>query len=493
MKLNLLFTLIVIFISISVLTAQGIKEFTIADSAVYPSFTVDKKGLIQTAWVYGADRKVYYGVFDDKGNVIVKPKRNEKSYWSSGTKIITNGDKKIIVWTDGAELTVFSTHIWGQQTDLYIDTPKATLRYNNSFGDAMRGFPFPIFMNDTTYYVLWSGDGPQANAIWGQKMTTTYKRLGDNILFSDSSNVVLSSKCKMPTLLNITSQNKYCVLWIDNRKSNYNIYARFFDYNDNPLTSSFRINDKEGAGENIWYYSAKLSATGEILIVWCDKIDGYWQLFLKKVGCNGSLITTSTQITSVSDYVADYPNIDLAVDDKSNIAVAWERYILSQPVKITIRLFDRSFNKIGEIKSISNDTLSTHQFIPQIQFIGENLYCMWYGKSVKMRIFSLGELTDVKENKNDCNENNLSAKVMQNYPNPFNPTTKISFAIPKGGNVKLKVFDVLGREVSVLADGFYDAGEHEVSFNAGSLPSGVYFYNLINGNNSLTKKMNLIR
>ena len=80
-----------------------------------------------------------------------------------------------------------------------------------------------------------------------------------------------------------------------------------------------------------------------------------------------------------------------------------------------------------------------------------------------------------------------------NYPNPFNPTTKISFSLPQKSQVKLKVFDVLGREIQILADGIYEAGKYEVEFNATNLPSGVYFYNLTTGSNSITKKMLLMK
>ncbi len=81
----------------------------------------------------------------------------------------------------------------------------------------------------------------------------------------------------------------------------------------------------------------------------------------------------------------------------------------------------------------------------------------------------------------------------QNYPNPFNPVTRISFSIPQKSQIKLKVFDVLGREISLLADGVYEAGKYEVEFNASNLPSGVYFYNLTTASGSFTKKMMVIK
>ncbi|MCL4548400.1 MAG: T9SS type A sorting domain-containing protein [Bacteroidetes bacterium] len=84
-------------------------------------------------------------------------------------------------------------------------------------------------------------------------------------------------------------------------------------------------------------------------------------------------------------------------------------------------------------------------------------------------------------------------ELSQNYPNPFNPTTKISFSLPLKSQIKLKVFDVLGREIQILADGVYEAGKYEVEFKATNLPSGVYFYNLTTGSNSITKKMLLVK
>jgi hypothetical protein len=83
--------------------------------------------------------------------------------------------------------------------------------------------------------------------------------------------------------------------------------------------------------------------------------------------------------------------------------------------------------------------------------------------------------------------------LSQNYPNPFNPSTKISFGLPKAGNVKMVVFDLLGREVATLVNEFRTAGNHTVDFNAASLASGVYFYKIEAGDFTATKKMLLVK
>jgi photosystem II stability/assembly factor-like uncharacterized protein len=84
-------------------------------------------------------------------------------------------------------------------------------------------------------------------------------------------------------------------------------------------------------------------------------------------------------------------------------------------------------------------------------------------------------------------------KLEQNYPNPFNPTANIEFQIPKLGLAKLTVFDVLGREIEALLNEELNPGSYEVSWDASGYPSGVYFYKLVSGDFSETKKMIFIK
>ena len=86
-----------------------------------------------------------------------------------------------------------------------------------------------------------------------------------------------------------------------------------------------------------------------------------------------------------------------------------------------------------------------------------------------------------------------SFRLSQNYPNPFNSSTNIQFSIPSSGDVVMKVFDVLGREVITLVEEFKIAGIYKLNYNSNYLPSGIYFYKLSFNNNSITRKMILIK
>ena len=91
--------------------------------------------------------------------------------------------------------------------------------------------------------------------------------------------------------------------------------------------------------------------------------------------------------------------------------------------------------------------------------------------------------------------NVLSEKfeLLGNYPNPFNPSTKISFTLPKDANVRVSVSNVLGQEISVLANREFKAGKSEVLFNSKQLTTGIYFYTVLSDGFSITKSMTLMK
>jgi parallel beta-helix repeat protein len=100
-----------------------------------------------------------------------------------------------------------------------------------------------------------------------------------------------------------------------------------------------------------------------------------------------------------------------------------------------------------------------------------------YSKEIKVEIISPKEFV-----------------LEQNYPNPFNPATRINWQSPVSGWQTIKLFDLLGREIETIVDGYYEAGKHSTFYNVNStLPSGIYFYRLQADNITLIKKMILLR
>jgi len=119
-------------------------------------------------------------------------------------------------------------------------------------------------------------------------------------------------------------------------------------------------------------------------------------------------------------------------------------------------------------------------------------YAAWW---LWARLADWNGITSIN-NKNTELQN--SFRLSQNYPNPFNPTTTIKYELPKDvrretKNVKLVVYDVLGKEIAILVNKKQSSGNYSVTFNAQNLPSGVYYYKLTVDNFVQTRKMILLQ
>jgi hypothetical protein len=93
----------------------------------------------------------------------------------------------------------------------------------------------------------------------------------------------------------------------------------------------------------------------------------------------------------------------------------------------------------------------------------------------------------------DAPEQPSTFALGQNYPNPFNPRTTIRYELPVSSNVRLSVYDLLGRELLVLEDGWKEAGAHEVMLDGSALSSGIYLYRLQAGETVATKKLVILK
>jgi cyanophycinase len=121
--------------------------------------------------------------------------------------------------------------------------------------------------------------------------------------------------------------------------------------------------------------------------------------------------------------------------------------------------------------------------------IGAELHFLATGDKYDLRAHNTVLSIPIKKDKNQPRKTHL----YHNYPNPFNPFTIISYELPVAMNVRLEIFDLLGRRISVLTDGFKSSGRHQVAWNADGLGSGVYLYRLNTADFTQTKSCILLR
>lgn len=202
------------------------------------------------------------------------------------------------------------------------------------------------------------------------------------------------------------------------------------------------------------------------------------------------------------DYLTGYTCGDLGTILKTTDGgFNWTRQhsnISGNFLKITFTDSDNGFIGFnGNILKTINGGVNWHKIhvpafngINKMIFLNENTGWIAGGKSILKTTTGGGTVGIEPSHPHTPSTFSLS----QNYPNPFNPSTSIKFEISFKNQVKLSVYDLLGQEIYVLVNSQLNPGNYQYSFDASSLPSGVYFYKLTAGSDfSQTKKMVLIR
>jgi hypothetical protein len=102
-------------------------------------------------------------------------------------------------------------------------------------------------------------------------------------------------------------------------------------------------------------------------------------------------------------------------------------------------------------------------------------------------------LTEIVAVENNSAMVNKSFRLNQNYPNPFNPSTNINFSLDKNSDVKLSLYDVSGKLIRVIKEGFLKAGSYDEKINMDGFGTGIYFYSLETSEGKVTQKMILAK
>jgi len=153
---------------------------------------------------------------------------------------------------------------------------------------------------------------------------------------------------------------------------------------------------------------------------------------------------------------------------------------------------DTEFQRYSIDFSGIDDAMDNPDFRVRIRFDGDNMSAD-NGNRVTFNNISLEIVPDTTTKTDEEPRRPVTFRLDQNYPNPFNPGTIIPFEIPLAGNIKLEVYDMLGRKVATLVDDFRVSGRYEVPFDATGLASGVYIYRLITRDNVQSRKFTIIK
>ena len=172
---------------------------------------------------------------------------------------------------------------------------------------------------------------------------------------------------------------------------------------------------------------------------------------------NGTKILISSFATTNLGYVQDFINLDFSLIDNS---------INNTNIEIKQFFINEMESESGFEITDSDGNLS----------ITKNIYLNF--TELSNQVVDVPEIFDFR----------------QNYPNPFNPSTVISFDLPIGVNVDIDIYDIKGNKVhDLIKDIYFNAGRHNITWNASNHPGGIYFYRITAGEFSKTHKMILLK
>jgi hypothetical protein len=196
---------------------------------------------------------------------------------------------------------------------------------------------------------------------------------------------------------------------------------------------------------------------------------------------------TSWSIGSLSDTATTSESPALAARDDGGVGVIYRYYTPTRQERYTWRNYTG-----GWTTPIAITNYEPYWNRPAIEYLGSNRYGVVYLSNtspIRAAYFDLSTASGIDQKASLPK----SFMVARNYPNPFNASTCITFDLPKSTQINIDVFDILGRKVETIFEGYQQAGQHKLIWNADNLSSGVYFARLSTAEESQTLKMVLLK
>lgn len=332
-----------------------------------------------------------------------------------------------------------------------------------------------IFALKTIYevvYLVWEDTRDGNSEIYYSKSVDGGITFGAQMRVTSNASVSI-----MPTVSGKgTSAN---IVWEDNRDGNHEIYYRH--NNNGSWSSETRLTNNSSASSN----PCIIRNNDFIGVTWYDNRDGNNEIYLKTSTNAGNNWSSDKRLTNQSAG-SPSPTMDIS---GLNIHVAWEEYRDGHS-EVCYKKSPDSGLSWGVDTRLTN-TSGDGSINPSIFVSAAGVYLTWaYNNEIYFKRNPTGNPIGINIVNTEVPE---VYSLKQNFPNPFNPTTNIEFQIAKSDNVKLIIFDILGKEVATLVNESLQPGTYEVTFGAGNLASGIFFYRLQTESYIETKRMMMIK
>ena len=381
----------------------------------------------------------------------------------------------------------------------------------NSDGSMPWGNDAPMLSESTgdvgfTYGVISDGYG-SAIVVWQGGITSNYNIYAAHV---NSEGIIswIRTVCDAdgsqynPTIIP-TFGGGSVISWVDYRNgADYDIYAQRLALNGIPIWEDDGVPVIAHSGDQL-NVRITVDFQQNTQFVWQDNRNtSDYDIYTQKLNINGSQIFPEEGI-SVSRQIGDQEIPAIIPDDSGGVYISWSDYRYNRS-----DIYAQHLNAEGEIaNSIWQENGNSvcgafnHQVKPFMVSDGDHGAVITWEDSRSSNYLDeekniyIQRMNDYLASVEDPNPTYSPSKftLSQNYPNPFNQRTAISYQLLAVGNVNLTIYDIAGREVVTLVDGYKSAGSYRILFDAKNLSSGLYFVRLTAGGDRQTRKMVLVK
>lgn len=468
------------------LTPIGTNIFPVKDQGsswqTNPTLAVSTDGSFITAWEdeRTGNTNIYYKVYDKRGIALGEEKQvNDLVQFGNADYGCTN--PIAMAYPDGDYYLA-----WLNYSDVYLQKinargEKVGPNYKINVETQSNVYDIQLTLDDENYIIVsWRGHTVDFDGIFERVVSSLSQ-------FSSVLKISTTNADKITYMSNssytINGKRETCIIWQNLNQQTWklsDLLAQVYDSQGNIKGSTWGLtNFSENTSVSGF---VKRKRDNNFLLGW-PKYDNYnfIELHFATLGSSGRLLGTGEKISS-SSYGMYNPRI--MQDHSGNQILYWDEQNELKGVKISDEI-----KTIGNVFSIPKPS----RFYKKYFYENGNIYSIWEdyglpgkGRDIWMQIDSQFDLAYKKSEIS-------SVELFQNYPNPFNSQTSISYTLPEDSNVKLRLFDSIGREVGELVNQTQEKGLHTVSFDGSKFASGVYFFQLETGSTIVSKKLILLK
>jgi hypothetical protein len=465
-----------------------------------PAITEDLDKNFIIAWTdqRNGNDDIYIKKFTRFGDLVFSERRVNTSFSPCAQPdLATDGSRNIlVVWQDSRD----GLNIYAQRYDPSGNPLDTNFKVNSSSGTILHNSPACAKAYDGKGVVVWSATQSGIKNIYAQRLSSSGTLVDTSFKVNDD----LQSVDHLNPKVGMDSVGNFTVAWYDRRNLEERIYLQRYNSSGDKVGSNL-ASFCDSLNPIQRKFDLAMNSKRNMVLAWTQLDEDKFNLYTQRYSGLGATLGNNFLVNDISG-IPDAPSV--SIDDDTFFAVVWTDYRAgNSDIYYQVYYFNEGI-PLGANSILITDLTNALNFDPDAALSPPNIYTAWMDNRIPGSGFDIFA-SAIKYRQTKVEEElvtrPLSFELEQNYPNPFNPSTAIPF---RGGSLEqgagstirttLIIYNILGEKIRTLVDDKRQPGNYKIIWDgkdeAGKeVASGIYFYRLKVGENSISKRMVLLR